>query len=55
MKLEIITLDEPQKTKEYECKNFEFRSNQVNNWIRLKTDKGDILIHRVAVIKTFDN
>ena len=41
---------EPQQI---ECESFEFRSNQVTNWIRIKKANGcETLIHNVCVIKT---
>ena len=35
--------------------SFEFRSNQVSNWVRLKTDgKDPIYIHNVCVVKSVE-
>lgn len=35
-----------------ECKSFEFRTNQVSNWIRLEFEDGTSKeIHRICVIK----
>lgn len=35
------------------CKSFEFRTNQVENWIRVKYQDGSKeIIHGVATIKT---
>lgn len=35
------------------CKSFEFRTNQVENWIRIKyQDDSKEIIHGVATIKT---
>lgn len=35
--------------------SFEFRSNQVSNWVNLKMDgKDQIYIHNVCVIKSVD-
>lgn len=41
------------KQRQIECESFEFRSNQVTNWIRIKKADGcEALIHNVCVIKT---
>ena len=50
MKLKIITL----KGEEWiiDCNSFEFRSNQVTNWIKLFIDDSIKIIHDVAVVKT---
>ena len=53
MILKIITLDDVKET-EIECDSFEFRSNQVANWIQVVKDGHKEIIHRVAVIKTED-
>lgn len=37
---------------EVECDDFEFRTNQVANWIDLTQDGKKITIHNVAVIRT---
>jgi hypothetical protein len=51
MKLTVIEYGgEP---RQIECESFEFRSNQVTNWIRIKKADGcEPLIHNVCVIKT---
>ena len=51
MKLTVIEYGgEP---RQIECESFEFRGNQVTNWIRIKkTDGCEALIHNVCVIKT---
>ena len=50
MKIKVITLNG--ETKEIECDSFEFRSNQVANWIRIKTADTTEMIHGIAVIKS---
>ena len=50
MKLKIITLKGEERI--IECNSFEFRSNQVTNWIKLYEDDGIEIIHNVAVIRT---
>lgn len=41
------------KSRQIECESFEFRGNQVTNWIRIKKVDGcETLIHNVCVIKT---
>ena len=52
MKLMIVKYGE--EPVEKECDSFEFRTNQVANWIKLK--KGDKVetIHGVATIKTIE-
>ena len=52
MKLKIIELNQTEHIEE--CESFEFRSNQVGNWIRLKTADGYKEFVRVAVIKTLE-
>ena len=49
MKLKIITLKGEERI--IECNSFEFRSNQVTNWIKLYIDDCIKYIHNVAVIK----
>ena len=40
-------------SRQIECDSFEFRCNQVTNWIRIKKADGrETLIHNVCVIKT---
>ena len=37
------------------CKSFEFRTNQVSNWIRVKFENGETKdIHQICVIETLD-
>lgn len=51
MKLKIIKYGGESKI--IECESFEFRTNQVANWIRIKyMDNSEELIHGVCVIKT---
>ena len=53
MKLKIIKYGG--ETKIIECNSFEFRTNQVANWIKIKyTDNSEELIHSVCVIKTVE-
>ncbi len=50
----ILTIIEYGGTpRQIECRSFEFRGNQVTNWIRIKKADGcEALIHNVCVIKT---
>jgi len=50
----ILTIIEYGGTQRHiECKSFEFRGNQVTNWIRIKKADGcEALIHNVCVVKT---
>ena len=52
MTLTIIEYgDEP---RQIECEYFEFRCNQVSNWMRIKMADGcEALIHNVCVIKLY--
>ena len=53
MKLKIIKYGGESKI--IECKSFEFRTNQVANWIKIKyVDNSEELIHDVCVIKTVE-
>lgn len=39
--------------RQIECESFEFRCNQVTNWIRIKkSDDCEVMIKNVCVIKT---
>lgn len=39
-----------------ECESFEFRTNQVSNWIKLKfTNSDEQLIKHVCVIRSIDS
>ena len=49
MKLTIITLHGDHY--DINCDTFEFRSNNVANWIKIKKDGWEQIIHRVATIK----
>ena len=53
MKLEIIMMNGESQI--IECDTFEFRSNQVSNWIRTKKDGEEQMIHQVATIKSEQN
>lgn len=51
MKLKIIKYGGESRI--IECKSFEFRTNQVVNWIKIKyQDNSEETIHNVCVIKT---
>lgn len=53
MKLKIIKYGGESKI--IECNSFEFRTNQVTNWIKIKyTDNSEELIYSVCVIKTVE-
>ena len=53
MKLKIIKYDGSEMI--YDVKSFEFRTNQVANWIRLKFDDNESLyVHDVCVIKVVE-
>ena len=50
MKLKIIKYGGESKI--VECNSFEFRTNQVTNWIKVrKEDRNKELIHNICVIK----
>lgn len=54
MKVVIMSLD-TQTFVEYECDSFEFRANQVSNWVKLKKEGKEIAcIKRVSVFKNID-
>jgi hypothetical protein len=40
------------KEKQVECDSFEFRSNHVNNWIKIKKGDFSYIIHDICVITT---
>ena len=53
MKLKVITYDGEETF--YDATSFEFRSNQVTNWIKIKTnDSEPIYIHNICVVKTVE-
>ena len=55
MIIKIMPLD-TQKFTTYECDTFEFRSNNITNWISLKKDGKEVAcVHRVGVIKCVEN
>lgn len=52
MKIKVMPLN-TQTFTTYECDNFEFRANQVENWLKIIKDNKEIaFIKRVGVIKT---
>lgn len=53
MKLKIILMDGT--VLEKICESFEFRTNRMTNWIRLKNDKDVEMIYNVATIKSIKN
>ena len=51
--MEIIVIEYDGTEHHIDCKSFEFRTNQVANWIRIKyQDDSEEMIHGVATIKT---
>ena len=53
MKLKIIKYDGTEIF--YDALSFEFRTNQVSNWIRVKVNNGEtIIIHNVCVVRTIE-
>lgn len=53
MKLKIIKYDGTEIL--YDALSFEFRTNQVSNWIKVKvSDDETIIVHDVCVIKSVD-
>ena len=53
MKLKVIQYDGTEEI--YNAESFEFRTNQVSNWIRIKFSDGDVIvIKNVCVIKTVE-
>ena len=51
MKIKIIKYDQTEMI--FEVESFEFRTNHVSNWIKMKNlDSEQIVIHDVCVIKT---
>lgn len=52
MKLMIIKFGE--EPIEKECDSFEFRCNQVSNWIKIKKGDNVEMIHGIATIKTLE-
>ena len=55
--MRLSILHENEEFKEYDCKSFEFRSNNVTNWIKIipKDGSNAIRLYKVRVIKTLDN
>ena len=53
MKIEIIKYDRTKMF--YDAISFEFRTNQVSNWIKVKLEDGtEDVIHDVCVIRTLE-
>lgn len=53
MKIEIMSFEDDQTFTTYDCDDFEFRGNQVTNWIKLfKNGKEVGFVNRVCVIKS---
>lgn len=51
MKIKIIKYDGTKIV--YDTLSFEFRTNQVANWIKIKLNNGEIItVNNVSVIKT---
>ena len=50
MLIEVMPLD-TQTFTTYECDDFEFRANQVTNWLKIRKDGKETMIKKVAVIK----
>jgi hypothetical protein len=51
MKIAVMSLD-TQTFIDYDCDDFEFRANNVSNWLRLKKDGKEIaFVNNVGVIK----
>lgn len=55
--MRLSVLHENGEFKEYNCEYFEFRANNVTNWIKIipKDGPDSIRIYNVRVIKTLDN
>lgn len=50
MKINVIQYDGTEH--HINCESFEFRTNQVSNWIRIKyQNDNEEIIHRIATIK----
>ena len=49
MKIKIILYTGEEIIKD--CDSFEFRTNQVSNWIKCKKNDKNEIIHNIAVIK----
>ena len=53
MKIKIMSFEGDQTFTTYDCDDFEFRGNQVTNWIKLFKDGKEVgFVNRVCVIKT---
>lgn len=55
--MRLCVLHENGEFKEYDCEFFEFRTNNVTNWIQIipKDGSSAIRLHKVRVIKALDN
>lgn len=54
MKLKVIKYGDKEETFN-DVLSFEFRTNQVANWIKIKTIYGDIIyVHNVCVVKSIE-
>ena len=54
MKLKIIKYGGTEEIF-YDVLSFEFRTNQVSNWINIKTNDGErIVVHNICVIKSIE-
>ena len=51
----LIIMEYSGKPRQIECESFEFRSNKVNNWIKVITESEKIMIYNVAVMKMLDD
>lgn len=53
MKLKTIKYDGTEMI--YEALSFEFRTNQVSNWVKIKLNNGEtIIVHNICVIKSIE-
>lgn len=53
MKIKIIKYDQTEMI--FEVESFEFRTNHVSNWIKMKNLDGEqIVVHDVCVVKTIN-
>ena len=55
MKIKVIGYDYDSTERILDVLSFEFRSNQVTNWIKIKLEDGtEDIIHNVCVVKTIE-
>ena len=53
MKIKIMSFEGDQTFTTYDCDDFEFRGNQVTNWIKLFKDGKEVgFVNRVCAIKS---